>query len=347
MLLLQDFYFDLPYNLIAQHPPTNRGDSRLLTLDGASGQLGDREFGELPELLRPGDLIIFNDTRVVPARLYGSKVSGGRIELLVERLLDEERALIKIRTSHPPKLDSLLILDAGFTANVIARHDDFFEIRANSEQPLLSILEKHGLIPLPPYITRMPNTQDTDRYQTVYARQLGAVAAPTAGLHFNCALLDRINAMGVESAFITLHIGSGTFQPVRVKSVVEHSMHSEFFEVKPEVCEKIRSVRQHGGRMIAVGTTVARALETASDSLGIPHPFHGETKIFIYPGYQFRCVDALITNFHLPESTLLMLAAAFVGRKALLNAYRHAIENRYRFFTYGDAMFLTRTLNLS
>ncbi len=309
----QDFRFDLPPELIAQHPPARRGDSRLLTLDGATGALGDRRFDDLPELLRPGDLLVFNDTRVIPARLHGRKASGGRIELLVERLLDERRALVHLHASKAPKPGGRLLLDAGFAATVLGRHGELFEIRAESDEPLLALLEQHGRIPLPPYIAREPTAADSERYQTVYARRPGAVAAPTAGLHFDRALLDRIAARGVERAFITLHVGAGTFQPLRVERIAEHVMHAERIEVGAEVCEQIRAARARGGRVIAVGTTAVRALETAADAEGIPQPWRGETRIFIYPGYRFRCVDALITNFHLPESTLLMLVAAFAG----------------------------------
>lgn len=338
----QDFHFDLPPELIAQQPPLQRGDSRLLTLDGPTGEFHDRSFAELPDLLRAGDLLVFNDTRVIPARLRGHKASGGRFELLVERLLDERRALVHLRVSKPPRESSLLWFDAGFSATVLGRHNDLFEIRMESDQPLLALLEQHGQIPLPPYIARPPTAADRERYQTVYARQPGAVAAPTAGLHFDQRLLDRIAATGTAQTFITLHVGAGTFQPLRVDRISEHVMHAERIEVGAEVGERVRAARAAGGRVIAVGTTAVRALETVADDAGIPQPWRGETRIFIHPGYRFRCVDALITNFHLPESTLLMLVAAFAGQAAILNAYRHAVEQRYRFFSYGDAMFLTR-----
>ena len=336
----QDFHFDLPAELIAQHPPARRGDSRLLTLDGATGALGDRWFRELPELLHPGDLLVFNDTRVIPARLFGRKASGGRIEILVERLLDEHRALIHLRASKPPQPGGLLLLDAGLAATVLGRHDDLFEIRVEGEEPLLALLERHGQPPLPPYITRAPTTEDAERYQTVYARRPGAVAAPTAGLHFTQLLLDRLAERGVAQTFITLHVGAGTFQPVRVERIAEHVMHAEWLDVGEETCARIRAAQARGGRIIAIGTTVTRALETAARN-GAIQPWRGETRIFIHPGYRFRVVDALITNFHLPESTLLMLVAALVGRAEILNAYRHAVERRYRFFSYGDAMLLT------
>ncbi len=341
VLLRQDFHYDLPSELIAQHPPAQRGDSRLLTLDGATGQLGDRQFYNLPELLRPGDLLVFNDTRVIPARLHGRKASGGRIEVLIERLLDQQRALVHIHASKSPKPGSRLFLDAGFIATVLARHGDLFEIHIEGDHPLLAVLEQHGQIPLPPYIHRQPIPEDAERYQTVYARQPGAVAAPTAGLHFDQTLLDQLATLGVEQAFVTLHVGAGTFQPLRVDRITEHVMHGEMIEVSEAVCARIQATQQHGGRVIAVGTTAVRALETAAYH-GEIQPWRGETRIFIYPGYRFRVVDALVTNFHLPESTLLMLVAAFAGHAETLNAYRHAVTQRYRFFSYGDAMFLTR-----
>ena len=340
-LYRQDFHFDLPAELIAQQPPPQRGDSRLLTLDGATGELGDRWFRDLPELLRPGDLLVFNDTRVIPARLFGRKASGGRIEMLVERLLDDRRALVHLRASKAPKPGGVLLLDAGFTATVLQRRGEWFEIRVESEQPLLALLEQHGRLPLPPYITRAPTAEDAERYQTVYARRPGAVAAPTAGLHFTRTLLDRLAERGVEQAFITLHVGAGTFRPLRVERVAEHVMHAEWIEIGQEPCARIRAARARGGRVVAVGTTVTRALETAARD-GVVTPWRGETRIFIHPGYRFRVVDALITNFHLPESTLLMLVAAFAGHTEILRAYRHAVERRYHFFSYGDAMFLTR-----
>jgi S-adenosylmethionine:tRNA ribosyltransferase-isomerase len=340
-LRCRDFHFDLPAELIAQHPPAQRGDSRLLTLDGATGALGDRWFHELPELLHSGDLLVFNDTRVIPARLFGRKASGGRIEVLVERLLDERRALVHLRASKAPQPGGRLWLDAGFAATVLGRRDDLFEIRVEGDEPLLALLERHGQLPLPPYITRAPTAEDAERYQTVYARHPGAVAAPTAGLHFTPALLDRLADRGVEQAFVTLHVGAGTFQPLRVESIAEHVMHAEWIAVGETTCARIRATRARGGRVIAVGTTVTRALETAAGT-GEVRPWQGETRIFIHPGYRFRAVDALITNFHLPESTLLMLVAAFAGHAEILRAYRHAVDRRYRFFSYGDAMLLTR-----
>ncbi|MBL8260082.1 MAG: tRNA preQ1(34) S-adenosylmethionine ribosyltransferase-isomerase QueA [Candidatus Competibacteraceae bacterium] len=338
----QDFGFELPPELIAQRPPERRGDSRLLVLDGASGALEDRRFTDLPSLLHPDDLLVFNDTRVIPARVRGRKSSGGRIELLVERLLDAHRALVHLRASKPPKPDDVLAMDAGFAVTVLGRRDDLFEIRAESEQPLLALLEQYGQTPLPPYIARPPTETDRERYQTIYARAPGAVAAPTAGLHFDRTLLDRIAALGVARTFITLHVGAGTFKPVRAERLADHRMHAEWIEVGDETCERVRAARSRGGRVIAVGTTAVRALESVCDERGTPQPRQGETRIFIYPGYRFRCVDALVTNFHLPESTLLMLVAAFAGYRETMNAYRRAVERRYRFFSYGDAMFVAR-----
>ncbi len=337
----RDFAYDLPLELIAQRPPARRGDSRLLTLDGANGALRDRWFRELPELLQPGDLLVFNDTRVIPARLFGRKASGGRIEVLIERLLDERRALVHLHASKSPKPGGSLRFDAGFAATVLDRHGELFEIGLDGDEPWLALLERHGQTPLPPYIRREPTLEDRERYQTVYARRPGAVAAPTAGLHFDPTLLDRLAERGVDQVFVTLHVGAGTFQPVRVERIEEHLMHGEWIEVGAEVSDRIHATRMRGGRVVAVGTTVTRALETAAQP-GEVQPWRGETRLFIYPGYRFRCVDALITNFHLPESTLLMLVAAFAGHAETLNAYRHAIERRYRFFSYGDAMFVTR-----
>ena len=337
----QDFHFHLPPELIAQHPPAQRGDSRLLALNAATGALTDRMFRDLPELLHPGDLLVFNDTRVIPARLYGRKVSGGRFEVLVERVLDAQRAWVLLRASKPPKPGVRLLFDAGFAATVLGRHEDLFEIQVESEQPLAVLLEQHGQVPLPPYITHQPTVEDRERYQTIYARRPGAVAAPTAGLHFEQALLNQLSKQGVEQAFVTLHVGAGTFLPPRVERIAEHAMHAEWFEVGATTCAQIQATRARGGRVIAVGTTVVRALESAAAERDTLQPWCGDTRIFIYPGYRFRCVDALITNFHLPESTLLMLVAAFVGHAEILRAYRHAVEQRYRFFSYGDAMFLT------
>ncbi|MDX1605639.1 MAG: tRNA preQ1(34) S-adenosylmethionine ribosyltransferase-isomerase QueA [Candidatus Competibacterales bacterium] len=336
-----DFHFELPPELIAQHPPSQRGDSRLLVLDGPSGALTDAHFDKLPDWLRPGDLLVFNDTRVIPARLYGRKASGGRVEVLVERLLQGQRVLAHVRASRAPREGSLLVLEPDLPARMVARRGDLFELDFETPQPPLELLDRHGHVPLPPYIDRPDQPADGARYQTVYARCPGAVAAPTAGLHFTEALLQRLRARGVEQAFVTLHVGAGTFQPVRVEDPREHVMHAEQVSVEAAVCDRIRAARGRGGRVVAVGTTVVRALESASAG-GEMQPLQGETGIFIYPGHHFRCVDALVTNFHLPESTLLMLVAALAGQSPVLAAYRHAVAQRYRFFSYGDAMFVTR-----
>lgn len=344
-----DFTFDLPASLIAQHPPLHRGDSRLLCLDGQSGELQDRRFNDLPTLLRTGDLLVFNDTRVMKARLLGSKSSGGKVEVLIERILDGGRARAYVRARKSPQAGSRLELRAHadkpqhnpVAVEVLGRSDNLFEIQFLDERAIPAILDDIGEVPLPPYITRRAACADEERYQTVYAREPGAIAAPTAGLHFSEPLLSSLNAQGFESAFITLHVGAGTFAPLRVDKLEQHTMHREFASVTPAVCAQINQTRARGGRIIAVGTTSARALETASRN-GTLLPFQGETDIFIYPGHRFLSMDALITNFHLPESTLLMLVCAFAGQSAVLAAYRHAVAQQYRFFSYGDAMFITR-----
>lgn len=334
-----DFFYDLPPRLIAQTPLTGRSQSRLLCLDGRTGALEDRVFSGLPQLLAPGDLLVFNDTRVIPARLHGVKESGGKIEVLVERVLDERRALAQIRASKPPKPGMRLMLE-GATARVQARHDDLYELIFEDERPVLEILNAVGHVPLPPYIERADQAADRERYQTVYARMPGAVAAPTAGLHFDATLLQRLAERGIESAFVTLHVGLGTFQPLRVERLEDHVMHAERIDVSARACEQVLATRARGGRVVAVGTTSVRALESAARD-GHIAPLHGETDIFIYPGYKFKSVDAIITNFHLPESTLLMLVCAFAGTDNVLHAYRHAVQKRYRFFSYGDAMLVT------
>ncbi|MCP5425985.1 MAG: tRNA preQ1(34) S-adenosylmethionine ribosyltransferase-isomerase QueA [Gammaproteobacteria bacterium] len=340
-----DFVYTLPAALIAQRPPAQRGSSRLLCLNGDTGILHDQRFGDLPDWLQAGDLLVFNDTRVIPARLFGRKASGGRVEVLIERLLDEHRAWVQLRASKTPKVGSILLLaDEQITATVRGRHDDLFELCFESTQPLLNILEQHGHVPLPPYIERPDERADGERYQTVYARHPGAVAAPTAGLHFDRPLLDKLSAQGVEQAFVTLHVGAGTFQPVRVEHLEKHRMHGEIARVDTTVCAQVSATRARGGRVVAVGTTSVRCLESACQPDGELQPWSGETRLFIYPGYRFRCVDALITNFHLPESTLLMLVAAFAGRDHTMRAYAHAVAAGYRFFSYGDAMFITRRL---
>jgi len=333
-----DFSFNLPTELIAQHPLKSRTESRLLHITPKSGQFQDRHFVDFPSLLAPGDLLVFNDTRVIPARLFGHKASGGKIEILVERVLDDKRVLAQVRASRSPQIGARLSLDNDVNLIVLRRVENFFELQF--ERPVYEILQAIGHIPLPPYIERADTAIDSRRYQTVYAQQIGAVAAPTAGLHFDEAMLERIEAMGVESAFITLHVGAGTFASIRVDDIRQHTMHSERLQVSAEVCEQVKATRARGGRVIAVGTTSVRALETASAE-GVIKPYEGETRLFITPGYRFVSVDALLTNFHLPESTLLMLVCAFAGQSLVLAAYRHAVAQQYRFFSYGDAMFIS------
>jgi len=336
-----DFFYALPPELIAQQPLADRSASRLLALDGRTGAVRDLLFLDLPGLLQPGDLLVLNDTRVIPARLRGKKESGGQVEVLIERVLDERRALAMIRASKPPRPGQRLELEGAVAARVLSRREEFYEIEFESERPVLALLDAIGHMPLPPYIRRVEASSDRERYQTVYARQSGAVAAPTAGLHFDETMLSRLEARGIERAFITLHVGAGTFQPLRTEEVREHRMHREQLTVSDAVADRVNAARQEGRRVVAVGTTVVRALESAARD-GVVHPFRGETDIFIYPGYRFRVVDALFTNFHLPESTLLMLVCAFAGTEHVLAAYRHAVQAAYRFFSYGDAMFATR-----
>ena len=337
-----DFHYELPPALIAQHPLAERSSSRLLCLD-AQG-LADRHFRELPSLFAPGDLLVFNDTRVVPARLFGRKETGGAVEFLVERLLDDRTALVHARASKPWRAGMRVLFTDGVEARVLERADELLKVEF-SGMPLLDFLNTHGHVPLPPYIARDDAAEDRERYQTVYARVPGAVAAPTAGLHFDEPLLRALDARGVKHTSVTLHVGAGTFQPVREDDILDHRMHSEQLEVGPETCAAVEETRRRGGRVVAVGTTAVRSLEAAAAGAvaghGLIKPLKGETALFIYPGYRFRVVDALVTNFHLPESTLLMLVAAFAGRERVLAAYRHAVEQRYRFFSYGDAMFLT------
>jgi S-adenosylmethionine:tRNA ribosyltransferase-isomerase len=337
-----DFHYDLPEELIARYPSERRSDCRLLCVDGASGELAHRRFPDLLELLAPGDLLVFNDTRVIPARLHGHKASGGKVEMLLERPLDAHRGLAQLRSSKSPGPGTEILFEGGIRARVEGRRDALFELRFLGETPLIQLLEAHGHMPLPPYIDRTDEPADRERYQTVYARRDGAVAAPTAGLHFDEPLLATLARKGVEQAFVTLHVGAGTFQPVRVDDIREHRMHSEWVEVDEAACEQVRAAKARGSRVVAVGTTGVRCLESATDERGEIAPYRGETDIFIHPGYAWRCVDALITNFHLPESTLLMLVASFAGFETTLAAYREAVRERYAFFSYGDAMFLTR-----
>jgi len=335
-----DFDYALPPALIAQAPAQPRGASRLLHLEGPSGALTDKLFSELPQLLRAGDVLVFNDTRVIPARLLGNKETGGRVELLIERVLDGQRALVQLRASKSPPPGTRLLFDAGVSACVRGRREEFFEIEFEGTTSVLEVLERIGHVPLPPYIARADAAADRKHYQTVYARSPGAVAAPTAGLHFDEAMLAQLRALGVEFGYVTLHVGAGTFQPLRGDDVEAHRLHAERISVDATVCERIATAKRERRRVVAVGTTVVRALESAARS-GALEPFEGETDIFIYPGYRFRVIDALLTNFHLPQSTLLMLVCAFGGHANVLRAYRHAVESRYRFYSYGDAMFVT------
>lgn len=338
----QDFYYKLPEELIAKVPPAERRSSRLLCLDGVSGSLQDREFGDILSLVRPGDLMVFNDTRVIPARVFGQKKeTGGKIEILVERVLANDLVLAHVRASKAPRAGSVLLLEDRVEVMVAGRRGELYELRFPSGSSVMELLDEIGHMPLPPYIDRPDQMEDRERYQTVYGRNPGAVAAPTAGLHFDDLLMKQLTDAGVEVAFVTLHVGAGTFQPVRVDDVRSHVMHSEVMAVPEKVCQQVNAAKARGGRVIAVGTTSVRCLETAAQS-GEICPFIGDTNIFIYPSYQFKVVDALVTNFHLPESTLLMLVSAFAGYRHTMAAYQHAVAHAYRFFSYGDAMFITR-----
>lgn len=334
-----DFSFELPDSLIARHPLAERHGSRLLVLDGPTGELAHRRFPDLLDYLRPGDLMVFNNTRVIPARVFGQKASGGKLEILVERVLDSHRVLAHVRSSKSPKPGSMILIDGGGEAEMVARHDALFELRFNEE--VLPLLDRVGHMPLPPYIDRPDEGADRERYQTVYAEKAGAVAAPTAGLHFDEGLLAQIKAKGVDTAFVTLHVGAGTFQPVRVEKLEDHHMHKEWLEVSQAVVDAVQACKARGGRVVAVGTTSVRSLESAARD-GELKPFSGDTDIFIFPGRPFHVIDALVTNFHLPESTLLMLVSAFAGYPETMAAYAAAVANEYRFFSYGDAMFITR-----
>ena len=346
-----DFGFDLPQELIAQEPLADRSASRLLEVNGNTGVLSHRLFAELPDLLSADDLLVFNNTRVIPARLYAQKQTGGRVEVLIERLLSDGSALAHIRASKPPKEQAVLFVTADaesditeLSMRILGRRNALYHVAPESGS-LREAMRRYGHIPLPPYIDRPDVTSDRERYQTVYARREGAVAAPTAGLHFDQPLLNRLAAQGVSQTEVTLHVGAGTFQPVRVDDIAEHQMHREVFEVEQHCCDAIKACRQRGGRVVAVGTTALRALESVARLADNPSDlkaYSGETDIFLYPGSEFLVVDALVTNFHLPESTLMMLVSAFAGLDNIRHAYQLAIENRYRFFSYGDAMFLTR-----
>ncbi len=343
-LRLSDFDYELPRELIAQAPSPERTGSRLLHVDGSA--LADLAFTDLPRLIAPGDLLVFNDTRVIKSRLAATKATGGKVELLLERLLGHDRALFQLRVSHPPKIGSELTLPGDARATVMERRDRFFDLRLAGGVSFLDYLDRHGAVPLPPYITRAAVTDDESRYQTVFAREPGAVAAPTAGLHFDAPLLSMLEANGVAVAWVTLHVGAGTFAPVTTDDLTAHVMHSEWYRVPAATASAIDETRARGGRVLAVGTTSVRALESAATSDGRVQAGEGETRIFITPGYAFRVVDRLLTNFHLPKSTLLMLVSAFSGVATIRAAYAHAIAKRYRFFSYGDAMLLERGAGL-
>lgn len=340
---VSDFSFELPDELIARYPSAKRSDCRLLTLDGNSGVVTHGVFTDLLDKVQPGDLMIFNNTQVIPARLFGQKESGGKIEILIERVLDNQRALAHIKASKAPKPGTNLILGEGDIqkpAQVVGRHDALFELQFHED--VFALLDEIGHIPLPPYIDRGDEALDKTYYQTVYSQVPGAVAAPTAGLHFDEAMLEALKAKGVLFDYVTLHVGAGTFQPVRVDNIHDHIMHAEYVDVPAHVVEAIEACKARGNRVIAVGTTSVRSLESAAQKTGKIVPFLGDTKIFIFPGYTFNVVDALVTNFHLPESTLIMLVSAFAGYKNTMNAYHQAVAEKYRFFSYGDAMFLTK-----
>lgn len=342
-----DFAFDLPEELIAQQPLPERSASRLLEVDGQSGEITHRVFTDLPALLAPGDLLIFNNTRVLPARLYAQKQTGGKAEILIERLLGDGGALAHVRASKSPREGMLLIITSEpesdlseLAVRVIGREGALYRLAPESGS-IKEMMRRFGHMPLPPYIERSDTPEDRDRYQTVFGRRDGAVAAPTAGLHFDQPLLDTLKLAGVDLSEVTLHVGAGTFQPVRADNIEEHIMHSEYVEVDQACCDAIARCKRQGGRVVAIGTTAVRSLETAARD-GIPEPYSGDTDIFLYPGCKFNVVDAMVTNFHLPESTLMMLVSAFSGMDNIKSAYASAIENRYRFFSYGDAMFLTK-----
>ena len=335
-----DFHYELPDELIARYPAGQRSDSRLLVVDGATGTFHDRLFLELPDLLAPGDLLVFNRSRVIPARLFGHKTSGGRVELLIERVTGESEALAYLRASKTPRPGASIELDGGASAVLLTRDEALWHLRFST--PVLAYLDRHGHVPLPPYIDRPDEPADRERYQTVYADRPGAVAAPTAGLHFDEPLLERLRAAGIGSAFLTLHVGAGTFAPVRSDDIEAHRMHAERLRIDASLCEAVKRTRERGGRVVAVGTTSVRALESSVGQDGSLRPVQSDTRLFIRPGFDFRVVDAMVTNFHLPESTLMMLVSAFAGHSTIMRAYRHAVAQRYRFFSYGDAMLLTR-----
>ncbi|MGB6976250.1 MAG: tRNA preQ1(34) S-adenosylmethionine ribosyltransferase-isomerase QueA [Gammaproteobacteria bacterium] len=336
---LSDFNFELPPGLIARYPLSERSASRLLCLNRKTGEIFHNQFNDLPSVINKQDLLVFNDTRVLQARLFGQKASGGNVEVLVERILNEHETLVQIKASKTPKPGTTIIFTPNISATVLAHEAEWFRLRFETADSVSQILEEIGHLPLPPYLQRPAELIDDDRYQTVFADREGAVAAPTAGLHFDLPILRRIVEKGVQNTFITLHVGAGTFQPIRTKNIVEHRLHGEYCEVPKTVCNQIEACHKKSGRVMAVGTTTVRSLESAAQT-GVLKPYQGDTHIFIYPGYQFRCVDVLLTNFHLPKSTLLMLVCAFGGYEAVMAAYRQAVEKKYRFFSYGDAMLI-------
>lgn len=343
---LSDFHFELPDELIARYPMEQRTASRLMHLDGQTGTVSHKQFTDIVELIEPGDLLVFNNTRVIPARLLGQKASGGKVEVLIERVLDEHRVLAHVRANKSPKVGNILILEQHVEAEMLARHDALFELKFLNPEPVLKLLEEYGHMPLPPYIDRPDEDSDKERYQTVYNQKPGAVAAPTAGLHFDQDILQTLADKGVNTAFVTLHVGAGTFQPVKVDNILEHKMHAEYAEVPQDVVDAIMQTKAAGKRVIAVGTTSVRSLESAAQASKEQgkelEPFFNDTEIFIYPGYEFQLVDALLTNFHLPESTLIMLISAFAGQDNVMSAYQQAVDGKYRFFSYGDAMFVQK-----
>lgn len=339
---INDFQFHLPPELIARYPLPKRSASRLLCVSRDDNSLIHRQFDQVIDLIEPGDLLIFNNTKVIPARLFGNKVSGGAIEVLVERVLDRQRILAQVRVSKKPHMGDELLFPGDVRLEVLGRQEQFYELRYNGlDRSILEIIESIGQIPLPPYMHRLPEESDKERYQTVYAEHKGSVAAPTAGFHFDEELLQKLSNKQIEMGYLTLHIGAGTFAPIRVENILEHKMHSEYIDVSPVLCEQIKATKARGKRVIAVGTTSLRALESASQS-GETKPYQDETRIFIYPGYEFQCVDALITNLHLPASTLLMLVCAFGGQEKIMRAYQEAVAQSYRFYSYGDAMWMER-----
>ena len=337
---LSDFDYHLPDELIALYPTEQRTASRLLALDKTNGEIFHYKFTDLIDALRPNDLLVFNNTRVIPARLFGEKASGGKVEIMIERISSGSRGIAQIRASKSPKPDTIIHLDKGLSLRVIDRIDDMFLIESNDEASLSMVLQAVGHMPLPPYIDREDENLDRERYQTVYASRDGAVAAPTAGLHFDQVVLRKLSKKGINFTYVTLHVGAGTYQPVRESYIPDHKMHAEYVEVSADVCNDIRMAQAAGGRVIAIGTTAVRSIETASVELGWIEPYYGDTEMFIYPGYQFKTVDAMLTNFHLPQSSLIMLVSAFAGRENTLKAYQQAINEQYRFFSYGDAMFI-------